>query len=410
MMKQTTVYKMAGGHIDGAAIAKCADIIKNGGLVVFPTETVYGIACRGDDENAIKSLFEAKQRPFDKPLLAHLYDISQADDIAYLSHREKRLIKRHAPGPLTVIAQKKPCVPDIMTSGGDTVGLRFPSDPTGLEFMRQCGVMLAATSANISGEEAGITGEQAAKELFGRVDAIIDTGKTKIGLPSTIVSLKGGAKILREGAISGQKIMRELLCDALIIGVCGISGSGKSTFCDIVSRHGYTVIDTDAIYHGLIADPHSDCTSAIRARFGDGILSGEVIDRSKLRQIVFADRDALNDLNAISHRHVINEVEKLIDIHKNEKMIFVDVPLLFESGFDMRCDKTLCVFADRDVCISRIRDRDGISREAAAERLSKQHDRKNECDIAIENNGDAFELGQKVQKLLKALCDEVRDE
>ncbi len=409
-MKQTTVYKMADGQIDREAITKCARIIKNGGLVVFPTETVYGIACRGDDEDAIKSLFEAKQRPFDKPLLAHLYDISQADEIAYLSHREKRLIKRHAPGPLTVIAQKKPCVPDIMTSGGDTVGLRFPSDPIGLEFMRQCGVMLAATSANISGAEAGITGEQAAKELFGRVDAIIDTGRSKIGLPSTIVSLKGGAKILREGAISGKSIMRELLCDALIIGVCGKSGSGKSTFCDIVSKRGYTVIDTDAIYHSLIADGDSECTKALCARFGDGILTGGVIDRSKLRQIVFADKDALNDLNAISHEYVIKKVEDIIDAHRNEKMIFVDVPLLFECGFNMRCDKTLCVFADRDVCISRICERDGISRDAAAERLSKQHDRKNECDIAVENNGDAFELGQKAQKILQAIYDEVRDE
>lgn len=404
-MKQTIVYKMSNGAIDKDAINNCAEIIKHGGLVVFPTETVYGIACRGDDEAAIKSLYEAKERPLDKPLLAHLYDISQADEIAYLSHREKKLIKRHAPGPLTVIARKKPCVPDIMTSGGDTVGLRFPSDPIGLEFMKACGCVLAATSANISGETAGITGEQAAKELFGRVDAIIDTGKTKIGLPSTIVSLKNGAKILREGAIDGETILRELSMPD-IIGVCGRSGSGKSTFCRELQKRGYTVIDTDEVYHSLIADGGSECTEALCARFGDGILSGGIIDRSKLRQIVFADQKALDDLNAVSHRYVLSKVKKIIAEHVGEEMIFVDIPLMFESGFDKQCDLTVCIWADDGVCTERICARDGISPADAKKRLSKQGDFRTKCDIVINNSGNINELKSKIDDFLKKVRDE----
>lgn len=404
-MKQTIVYKMSNGAIDKDAIAHCAEIIRQGGLVVFPTETVYGIACRGDDETAIKSLYEAKERPLDKPLLAHLYDISQADEIAYLSHREKKLIKRHAPGPLTVIARKKPCVPDIMTSGGDTVGLRFPSDQIGLEFMRACGCVLAATSANISGEAAGITGEQAAKELFGRVDAIIDTGKTKIGLPSTIVSLKNGAKILREGAIDGETILRELSMPD-VIGVCGRSGSGKSTFCSELQKRGYTVIDTDEVYHSLIADGGSECTEALCTRFGDDILSGGIIDRSKLRQIVFADKKALDDLNAVSHRYVLSKVEKIIAEHVGEEMIFVDIPLMFESGFDSRCDITVCIWADDAVCAERICARDSISPADAKKRLSKQGDFRARCDIVIDNSGNTNELKSKVDGFLKKVRDE----
>ncbi len=404
-MKQTIIYKMPNDTIDRNAIAHCAEIIRRGGLVVFPTETVYGIACRGDDEAAIKSLFEAKDRPFDKPLLAHLYDISQADEIAYLSNAEKRLIKKHTPGPLTVIAHKKPCVPDIMTSGGDTVGLRFPSDPIGLEFMRACGCVLAATSANVSGEAAGVTGEQAAKELFGRVDAIIDTGRSEIGVPSTIVSLADGGRILREGAISGETILHELAMPTLI-GVCGRSGSGKSTFCRELQKSGYAVIDTDEVYHSLIADRGSECTKAICARFGNGILSNGVIDRSKLRQIVFADENALHDLNTISHRYVLSEVEYMINEHIGEKLIFADVPLLFESGFDKRCDLTVCVWADDDICTERICARDGISVAAAKERLSKQKDFRSKCDFVIDNHQDINMLRQKVNEFLNEVLHE----
>lgn len=404
-MKQTIIYKMSNGTIDKSAIAHCAEIIRGGGLVVFPTETVYGIACRGDDEAAIKSLFEAKERPFDKPLLAHLYDISQADEIAYLSKAEKRLIKKHTPGPLTVIARKKPCVPSIMTSGGETVGLRFPSDPVGLEFMRACGCVLAATSANVSGEAAGVTGEQAAKKLFGRVDAIIDTGRSEIGVPSTIVSLADGGRILREGAISGETILRELAMPTLI-GVCGRSGSGKSTFCHELQKLGYTVIDTDEVYHSLIADGDSECTKAICARFGSGILTGGVIDRSKLREIVFADQTALHDLNAISHSYVISETMRIINDHIGEKLIFADVPLLFESGFDKQCDHTVCVWADDDICIERICARDGISAAAAKERLSKQNDFRSQCDLVIDNHAGINTLSQKVDELLSEVLHE----
>lgn len=400
-MKQTLIYKMDKTAPDTAALRRCAEIIRRGGLVVFPTETVYGIACRGDNEAAIKSLFEAKERPLDKPLLAHLYDTAQAEEIAYLTQKERRMIKRHAPGPLTVIARKKPCVPDIMTSGGDTVGLRFPSDPVGLMFMRECGCMLAATSANISGDEAGVTGEQAAKELFGRVDAIIDTGRSQLGVPSTIVSLSDGGRILREGAISGETIMREL-AEPVIIGVCGRSGSGKSALCAALSDKGYTVVDADAVYHSLIADGNSDCTAAICREFGKDILKGSVIDRARLREKVFRDEKALQKLNTITHAFVIDEMDNIASSHAGEDVIFADVPLLFESGYDKKCDATVCVWASDDECIGRICERDRITAEAARERLSKQGDFRQRCDLVIENkNGSSPTVA--AEKLLGSL-------
>ena len=195
------------------AVKSAAEAIRNGGLVIFPTETVYGIGCNALDTQAVRSLYAAKNRPADKPLLLHLHSLEQASELAYLDESALALLERFAPGPLSVIVHKKSIVPGEVTSGGETVGLRFPSHPFFLALSREAGVPIAATSANRSGDTSAKDGASAA--FTDQADVIVDGGVCTYSVESTIVSLAGERpKILREGAITRDKLSEVLsLCD-----------------------------------------------------------------------------------------------------------------------------------------------------------------------------------------------------
>lgn len=200
-MKKTVIYKLDEQNPDMSIIKLCAKKIKNGGVVCFPTETVYGVGANALDEKAVADIYYAKERPSQKPLLCHIYSLEQAEKISLLTKEAKLLIKNFTPGPLTVIVKKKECVPYIVTAGSDTVGLRFPSNNIFGLLAREAGCPIAATSANMSGNISAKDGEEVIKELFGRVDIIIDAGRTEYGLESTIISLVDEPKILRQGAV-----------------------------------------------------------------------------------------------------------------------------------------------------------------------------------------------------------------
>jgi len=206
----TRVFVIRGDETDRKAITECAAIIKRGGVVAFPTETVYGVGASAFDEDACLRVFAAKDRPAGKALLCHLYSTDQAEEIAYLTDDMRKLIKAFTPGPLTVIAKKKPCIGRVVSAGGDTVGLRFPSDKNALAFLRACGVPVAATSANISNFPPPTDPAEVTGYLGGRIDALLDCGKTGSGVASTIISLENGLTVLREGAVSEREI-REVL-------------------------------------------------------------------------------------------------------------------------------------------------------------------------------------------------------
>lgn len=210
MKKSTVIYKLNEQQYQNTQkiIENCAEIIKSGGLIAFPTETVYGVGANAFNTKAVKEIYNAKNRPLDKPLLCHIYSLEQAEEISYLTEEAKKLIAAFTPGPLTVIVKKKSIVPDIVTAGGDTVGLRFPSNHIFKLLSCEAGCPIAATSANISGNDSAKNGADVIKELFGRVDVIIDSGHTEYGLESTIISLVGKPKILRQGAISRKKISK----------------------------------------------------------------------------------------------------------------------------------------------------------------------------------------------------------
>ena len=205
-MKNTIIYKLDGNNPDRDTLLLCAQRIKEGGVLAFPTETVYGVGADALNVRAVEDIYYAKERPKNKPLLCHVGSIEQAEEIAVLTEDAKKLIAAFTPGPLTVIVNKKQCVPDIVTAGGDTVGLRFPSNPAFLLLSEYVGCPIAATSANISGNISAKSGDEVVKELSDRVDIIIDTGYTEYGLESTIISLVGEPRVLRQGAVERSEI------------------------------------------------------------------------------------------------------------------------------------------------------------------------------------------------------------
>ena len=191
-------------------IKKAAEIIKSGGVVAFPTETVYGLGSNAYDEQAVKKIFELKGRPKDNPLIVH---ISKKQDV-YIVAREvpekaKVLIREFWPGPLTLVLPKNPSIPDIVTAGLDTVAVRMPDHPIALKLIRLSGVPIAAPSANISGKPSATQPEHI-KKYFGEKVFLIE-GKVKIGIESTVLDLTEDVpKILRPGAITKEMIERKI--------------------------------------------------------------------------------------------------------------------------------------------------------------------------------------------------------
>ena len=195
------------------AVLKCAEALNSGGLAVFPTETVYGIGVDAYNEKAIISLYEKKQRPYDKPLLMHISSLEMAEEIGILDDTARELIRRFTPGPLTLVVKAKKAIPSVALAGGDTVGLRFPSNEIFLQISKAFGKPIAATSANISGEQSTARAEEL-KSITDVADLIIDGGECELGLESTIVSLVGEApKILRQGSFPKERLSEVVECD-----------------------------------------------------------------------------------------------------------------------------------------------------------------------------------------------------
>jgi len=167
------------------------NLIRNGELVIFPTETVYGIGANALDENAVGKIFIAKGRPSDNPLIVHLADRRKIEEIAQdITEVERKLIDAFMPGPFTIILKRKPIVPDIVTAGLDTVAVRIPENVIARGIITFSGVPIAAPSANISGKPSGTNIEDIIDEFSGKVDYILDGGETEVGLESTVVIVK----------------------------------------------------------------------------------------------------------------------------------------------------------------------------------------------------------------------------
>lgn len=190
-----------------AGTQKGARIIRAGGLVAFPTETVYGLGANGLNEEAVRSIFEAKGRPSDNPLILH---VSKKSDVQQLwdtvSQLARQLMDTFWPGPLTLIAKRSKIVPNAVTAGLDTVAVRMPADKTARMLISNSGVPIAAPSANLSGKPSPTTAQHVLEDMDGRIPLILDGGPCKYGVESTVLSVVGTPTILRPGAITREML------------------------------------------------------------------------------------------------------------------------------------------------------------------------------------------------------------
>ena len=212
---------MSGGPIDGGPVrgtlrlttsegdlARAAELLRAGGLVAVPTETVYGLAVRADDPDAVARLFAAKGRPADNPLIVHVADVADVDRVAAtVTPLARTLLDRFAPGPLTVVLPARDDLPRAVTGGLDTVAVRVPDDPVARTLLRLADVPLAAPSANRSSRPSPTSAAHVLDDLDGRIDAVVDAGPTRLGLESTVVDARGDVPhVLREGGLDAATL------------------------------------------------------------------------------------------------------------------------------------------------------------------------------------------------------------
>ncbi|MBQ3111687.1 MAG: threonylcarbamoyl-AMP synthase [Firmicutes bacterium] len=197
------------------SLAEARAIIRDGGLVAFPTETVYGLGADARNAAAVAGIFAAKGRPADNPLIVHICDKAQVEEYAYLTPLAEKLIEAYWPGPITLVLKKRDCIPDIVSAGLDSVGLRLPGSAAAREFLAAVGCPIAAPSANTSGRPSPTAAAHVAEDMAGKVPLILDGGAVEIGLESTVVDARGEYPlVLRPGGITAE-MLREL-CGGLL--------------------------------------------------------------------------------------------------------------------------------------------------------------------------------------------------
>ena len=195
-----------------ANLRRLAGVLRRGGLVAIPTETVYGLAAHALDAKACRAIFTAKGRPANDPLIVHVLDLAHAEELAEFNAAARKVARRFWPGPLTIILPKKPCVPGIVTSGGPTVALRAPAHPLARKLLTLAQVPLAAPSANPFSYISPTTAAHVQQGLGGRIRHILDGGCCDVGVESTVLDLTHPARprILRPGAITAVQLAKVL--------------------------------------------------------------------------------------------------------------------------------------------------------------------------------------------------------
>ena len=392
------------------AADEAAEIIKNGGLVAVPTETVYGLAGNGLDEEAVKQIYEVKGRPQVKPLSLMVPGAEAMEQYCDDVPQGARLLaQRFWPGPLTIVLKAKDHIPSIVLAGGDTVGLRCPDHPMTLELLKKAGVPFAAPSANPSGEESPKTAQKVQDYFAGRIGGIIDGGECSIGLESTIISMaQKPYRILRQGALAEKEIASALAEGLTILGITGGTGSGKTTALRTLEELGALIIDCDAVYHELLIE-NKEMLSAIDSAF-PGVVTGGVLDRKALGAVVFSDAEALARLNGITHKYVGLEIDRLLEnwAMAGGRLAAIDAIELFGGNLAERCKATFAVLADRDKRVERIMARDSISREYAALRVDAQKPDsyfEEKCDYILKNNSTEEEFREKCRSKFLEVID-----
>ncbi len=211
-MKQTLMVKVNPLEPDLEKIRIAAKIIKRGGLVAFPTETVYGLGANALNSDAVLALFKAKNRPLDNPPIVHVENINRIYELAeHVPPEAKQLIQRFWPGPLTLIFKRSPAIPSVTVAGLDTVAIRMPKHKVALMLIKESSCPIAAPSANLAGKPSPTSAKHVFDDLNGRIDAILDGGTTRIGVESTVLDLSSDPPlVLRPGGTPFEALKKVL--------------------------------------------------------------------------------------------------------------------------------------------------------------------------------------------------------
>jgi L-threonylcarbamoyladenylate synthase len=208
MILNTEIIRIDPFNIERDKLSKAALALRCGGLVAFPTETVYGLGANALDEQAVAGIFRAKNRPADNPLIVHITDRQKIHELtSRLPECAGAIMDAFWPGPLTLIVPRSEIVPDIVTAGLDTVAVRYPSHPVAAALIEMSGVPVAAPSTNTSGRPSPTKAEHVIEDLYGKVDYIIDSGSVEVGLESTVLDITViPPSILRPGMVTREQL------------------------------------------------------------------------------------------------------------------------------------------------------------------------------------------------------------
>lgn len=232
-------------------IRHCAALLKRGDIVAFPTETVYGLGADARNETAVRKIYEAKGRPADNPLIVHVADAAQIKEIAAdIPAVAVKLTESFSPGPLTVVYRKKSIIPDIVTGGLQTVGIRIPAHPVALDLLRDAGVPVCAPSANLSTKPSPTTAKHVMEDMDGRIPAVLDGGACRVGIESTVIDVTTDPpRILRKGGIPVEEIVR-------VIGNVGVVRSDSTALCPGMKYKHYAP-KAEVLFSAYYDDMHS---------------------------------------------------------------------------------------------------------------------------------------------------------
>lgn len=389
-------------------IPAAAGIIRRGGLVAVPTETVYGLAASGFDPKAVERIYEVKGRPENKPLSLMVCDTGAMDELCEeVPNAARFLADCFWPGPLTIVLKAKSIIPDIVRAGGQTVGLRCPKQEQTLELIKNAKLPLAAPSANPSGRKSSVSAREVLDYFDGKIDAVIDGGTCENGFESTIIDMSSTPyKILRQGALAEKDIDMALNASLMIIGITGGSGCGKTTALDVITELDGLVIDCDELYHDLLLNC-GPMREEINRSFPGALTDGSD-DTKTLGEIVFNDPEALRALGGITHRYVGEEISRRLNdwARQGKTLAAIDAIALVESGIGIYCRATVGITAPTELRIDRLVRREGISREYARLRIEAQKPNdyfKETCDYTLENDDGRDVFAEKCRKLFNSI-------
>lgn len=257
-------------HLDPAAIARAADCLRRGGLVAFPTETVYGLGARALDRHAVRRIFEAKGRPSSDPLIVHVTTLAHLEPlVAELPDTVHRLAARFWPGPLTVVLKRSSLVPDEVTAGLDTVAIRMPAHPVARALIDAAAFPVAAPSANLFSRPSPTTAQHVLDDLAGRIDMVIDGGETTVGVESTVLDLSRAVPaVLRPGAVT-LEMLSEVLSGVRALPPAVTDTSEAMASPGMLSRH-YSPRAPLTLYEGPERDVRARLAADARGEIAKG--------------------------------------------------------------------------------------------------------------------------------------------